>query len=80
MSGDVKAAGMVLKVIETRSRLLGLDKANGVQAAQTVVMSPAESAAWKETLESGRHAGQAGDATQPREDVAEGLHEDPFNV
>lgn len=49
MNGDVKAAGMVLKIIEQRSRLLGLDKANGIQAAQTVVMSPAESAAWKET-------------------------------
>lgn len=47
MNGDVKAAGMVLKLIEQRCRLLGLDKANGVQAAQTVVMSPAELAAWE---------------------------------
>jgi hypothetical protein len=49
MNGDVKAAGMVLKIIETRSRLLGLDRQTVGQAAQTVVMSPAESAAWKET-------------------------------
>ena len=49
MGGDVKAAGMVLKIIETRSRLLGLDKPGFGQGAQTVVMSPAESAAWKET-------------------------------
>ncbi len=49
MNGDVKAAGMVLKIIEQRSRLLGLDKGDGVQAAQTVVMNPAEVAAWKET-------------------------------
>ena len=49
MNGDVKAAGMVLKIIEARSRLLGLDKQGFGQGAQTVVMSPAESAAWKET-------------------------------
>ena len=49
MDGDVKAAGMVLRIIEQRSRLLGLDKVNGAQAAQTVVMSSADLAAWKET-------------------------------
>ena len=48
-NGDVKAAGLVLKIIEQRCRLLGLDKVNGDQATQTVVMSPAELAAWKET-------------------------------
>lgn len=47
MNGDVKAAGMVLKIMETRSRLLGLDKQSFGQGAQTVVMSPAELAAWK---------------------------------
>lgn len=49
MAGDVKAAGMILRIIETRSRLLGLDKPGSGQGAQTVVMSPAESAAWQET-------------------------------
>lgn len=49
MNGDVKAAGMVLKIIETRSRLLGLDQQGFGQGAQTVVMSPAESAARRET-------------------------------
>ena len=49
MSGDAKAAGMVLKIIEARSRLLGLDKQGFGQGAQTVVLSPAESAAWRET-------------------------------
>lgn len=55
MNGDVKATGMVLKIIEARSRLLGLglDKQGFGQGAQTVVMSPAESAAWKETQERG---------------------------
>ena len=49
MNGDVKAAGTILRIIETRSRLLGLDKQGSGQGAQTVVMSPAESAAWKDT-------------------------------
>ena len=47
MNGDVKAAGMVLKIIEQRCRLLGLEQVNGLQAAQTVVMSPAELATWE---------------------------------
>lgn len=51
MNGDVKAALGVLRIIERRSRLLGLDKQSVGQGAQTVVMSPAESAAWKETHE-----------------------------
>ena len=49
MNGDVKAAGTILRIIETRSRLLGLDKQGSGQGAQTVVMSAAESAAWKDT-------------------------------
>ncbi len=56
IDGDVKAAGMVLKIIEQRSRLLGLDKVDGVRAAQTVVMNPAEVAAWKETQTGKREA------------------------
>ena len=51
MAGDLKAAGMVLRIIEQRSRLLGLDKPGQEFGAQTVVMSPAELAAWKETQE-----------------------------
>ena len=47
MNGDVKAAGMVLKIIEQRCRLLGLEQVNGLRAAQTVVMSPAELATWE---------------------------------
>lgn len=46
-AGDVKAVNVVLRIIEQRCRPLGLDKANGVQAAQTVVMSPAELAVWE---------------------------------
>lgn len=53
MTGDVKAAGMVLRIIEQRSRLLGLDKQGFGPGAQTVVMSPAESAAWRETRKRG---------------------------
>jgi hypothetical protein len=49
MNGDVKAAGMVLRIIEQRSRLLGLDKPGGGGVGQTVVMSPADLACWKET-------------------------------
>lgn len=49
MTGDVKAAGMILRIIEQRSRLLGLDKPGHQSAAQTVVMSPVELAVWKET-------------------------------
>lgn len=51
MAGEVKAAGRVLRITDTRIRLLGLDKVNGAQGAQTVVMSPAEVATWKETQE-----------------------------
>lgn len=51
MTGDVKAADMVLRIIQQRSRLLGLDKPGHQSAAQTVVMSQAEVAAWKETQE-----------------------------
>jgi hypothetical protein len=40
---------MVLRIIEQRSRLLGLDKPGGRGVGQTVVMSPADLAAWKET-------------------------------
>jgi hypothetical protein len=54
MNGDVKAANTVLRVIEDRVRLLGLDKVNGGQCAQSVVMTPAERAAWRET-----HGGDA---------------------
>jgi hypothetical protein len=49
MNGDVKAVGMVLKIIQMRSRLLGLYTQGFGQGAQTEVMSPAESAAWKGT-------------------------------
>ena len=50
MAGDVKAALAVLRIIEQRSRLLGLDKLGATNARpQTVVMSPDELAAWKET-------------------------------
>ena len=51
MAGDLKAASMVLRIIDQRSRLLGLDKPGQEFAAQTVVMKPAELAAWKETQE-----------------------------
>ncbi|MCA9241981.1 MAG: hypothetical protein KDA37_17340 [Planctomycetales bacterium] len=56
MTGDVKAAGMVLRIIEQRTRLLGLDKPTVGCATQTLVMSPAESAVWKETQ--GRETGK----------------------
>lgn len=51
MTGDLKAAGMVLRIIEQRSRLLGLEKPGRGVAAQPVVMSQADLAAWKETQE-----------------------------
>lgn len=40
VAGDVKAVNAVLRIIEQRSRLLGLDKHTGV-AAQSVVIDPA---------------------------------------
>lgn len=49
MAGDVKALNAALRIILQRSRLLGLDKPGVGQGAQTVVMSPDELAAWKET-------------------------------
>ncbi len=48
MGGDVKAVNAIARLIEQRTRLLGLDKHTGA-TAQTVVMSPADLAAWKET-------------------------------
>ena len=48
MDGDVKAVLAVARIIEQRIRLLGLDRHTGA-TAQTVVMSPAGLAAWKET-------------------------------
>jgi hypothetical protein len=51
MTGDVKAAGMILRIIEQRSRLLGLGVPRADAGAQSVVMSPAELAVWKETQE-----------------------------
>ena len=49
VGGDVKAVNAVLRIIEQRSRLLGLDRPGGVADGQTVVMSPADLADWKET-------------------------------
>ena len=49
LAGDVKAVNAVLRIIEQRSRLLGLDKPFDESSARTVVMSPAEAAEWKET-------------------------------
>lgn len=46
MTGEVKAFGMVLRITEQRSRLLGLDRPWQVSAARTVVMSPAEVEVW----------------------------------
>ena len=57
MAGDVKAAGMVLRIIEQRSRLLGLDRPGNESSAQTVVMSPSEMAEWKETQGGGMSLG-----------------------
>ncbi len=45
-TGEVKAVGMVLRITEQRSRLLGLDRPWQVSAARTVVMSPAEVEVW----------------------------------
>lgn len=56
LAGDVKAVNAVLRIIEQRSRLLGLDKPGREGSPQTVVMSPAEAAAWKETQ--GRERGK----------------------
>ena len=49
INGDVKAVNAVLRIIEQRSRLLGLDKPGSVADARTVMMSPADLADWKET-------------------------------
>jgi hypothetical protein len=51
LNGDVKAVIAVLRIIELRSRLLGLDKPGAGDAVETVVMSPAELADWRETQE-----------------------------
>ena len=51
LSGDVKAVNAVLRIIEQRSRLLGLDKPGSAADGQTVVLSPADLQQWKETQE-----------------------------
>ena len=56
VSGDEKAVNAVLRIIEQRSRLLGLDKPRHESFVQTVVMSPADAVAWKETQ--GRERGK----------------------
>jgi hypothetical protein len=51
VGGDVKAVNAVLRIIEQRSRLLGLDKPGSATDGQTVVLSPADLQQWKETQE-----------------------------
>ena len=55
LAGDVKAVNAVLRIIEQRSRLLGLDKPFDESSARTVVMSPPEAAEWKETQGADTH-------------------------
>src|SRR5664279_4808397 len=45
---DIKAAHLVLRILDMRTRLLGLDKGPNAEpeAPFTIVMSPAEAAAW----------------------------------
>ena len=48
MSGDIKAARLVLEIIHERIRLLGLDRPNEPQGPRpSIVMSPAQVAAWE---------------------------------
>ena len=49
MSGDVKAVNAVLRIIEQRSRLLGLDKPQATPAGSGSVVDPAYWAGMKET-------------------------------
>ncbi len=50
LSGDIKALNAVLRIIEQRSRLLGLDKPVAWKTEpETVVLSPAQLAHWRET-------------------------------
>jgi hypothetical protein len=46
---NLKAINAVMRIIEQRSWLLGLDKPGVGDAIETVVMSPADLADWKET-------------------------------
>ena len=48
-SGDVKAVHAVLRIIEQRSRLLGLDKPEAAQAGSGSVVDPAYWVGMKET-------------------------------
>ena len=49
LSGDVKAANAVLRIIDQRVRLLGLDNQNTSTGAQPVVVDPGDLAARRET-------------------------------
>lgn len=49
IAGNVRAANAVLRIIEQRCRLLGLDTPGQEFTAQTVVMNQAEMGEWKET-------------------------------
>jgi hypothetical protein len=50
MGGDVKAILAVARIIEQRSRLIGLDKPGAWKAEpETVVLSPDQLARWRET-------------------------------
>ena len=62
VGGDVKAVIAVLRIIELRSRLLGLDKPGAGDATETVVMSPADLADLKETQERDTREAEPGDA------------------
>ena len=51
VSGDVKAVNAVLRIIEQRSRLLGLDKPEATSVGSGTVVDPAFWAGLKETQE-----------------------------